>query len=277
MLIDDKIIQNNVQLALQEDIGAGDITALLIDADNKLDAMLICREQAVLCGQDWFEQAFLQLDPSVQINWLVRDSDQVSAGQNICRIQGNARAMLSAERSAINFLQTLSATATVTRKYQQLIKTTACRILDTRKTIPGLRLAQKYAVSCGGGMNHRIGLFDAFLLKENHLAAAGSIQKAVERARALHPEVLLEVEVENLQQLEQALAAAVDRVLLDNFDLQQLKQAVAITQGRIELEASGNITLDNILEIAQTGIDFISIGALTKHVQAIDFSLRFTE
>ncbi len=277
MKITPQIIRENIKTSFKEDIGTGDITALLIAADSRLDVSLICREPAILCGSEWFSEAFVQLDPAIQIEWLANDGDLVSADTIVCQISGNARAILSAERTALNFLQTLSATATVTHRYQSLIAHTSCKILDTRKTIPGLRLAQKYAVKCGGGSNHRIGLFDAYLLKENHLAAAGSIAAAVAQARDLNPDALLEVEVENLSQLEQAMEAGVDRVLLDNFTIPQLKQAVSLASGNMELEASGNITLTNIEEIAQCGVDFISIGALTKHIQAIDFSLRYND
>jgi len=270
-------IISDITRSLEEDLGSGDLTAQLIAPDTQLQVRLISRENAILCGTDWFTQAFIQLDPNNHIQWLADDGDHIKADQIVCKISGNARSILSAERTAINFLQTLSATATITNFYQGLISQTRCRILDTRKTIPGLRLAQKYAVSCGGGMNHRIGLFDAFLLKENHLAAAGSMAQACKQARHLNKEALLEVEVETLEQLQQAIEAQVDRALLDNFSLEMLQQAVKINQKRIELEASGNITEKNILDIAQTGVDYISIGALTKHVRAIDFSLRFID
>jgi nicotinate-nucleotide pyrophosphorylase (carboxylating) len=269
-------IRRNVSTAVQEDVGNGDITAQLIAPETRLEMQLLCREPAVLCGTEWFNEAFLQLDPNTHIDWSATDGDSLEADQTICRLNGNARAMLTAERTALNFLQTLSGTATITHYYQSLIAHTPCKILDTRKTIPNLRLAQKYAVHCGGGMNHRIGLFDAFLLKENHLAACGSMSAAVQQARKLHPELLLEVEVENIDQLEQAIASQVDRVLLDNFDVAMLRQAVGLNAGRLKLEASGNITEQNIAKMAETGIDFISIGALTKHVHAVDFSLRFS-
>jgi nicotinate-nucleotide pyrophosphorylase (carboxylating) len=272
-----KYIVENIKASFSEDIGPGDITASLIAYDATLKVSLICRESAVLCGSQWFSQAFLQLDPDVKIHWLVSEGQLLQAGSIVCHLTGNARAILSAERTALNFLQTLSATATVTYRYQSQIADTGCKILDTRKTIPGLRLAQKYAVKCGGGANHRIGLFDAYLLKENHLAAAGSIPAAVKHARDLHPDVLLEVEVENLGQLQQAMDAGVDRVLLDNFTIDMLRQAVTLAGGRVELEASGNITMDNIREIAESGVDYISIGALTKHIHAIDFSLRYDD
>ena len=272
-----RVIKHDIAQALGEDLGSGDITAQLIDVGTQLDVLLLCREQAVLCGRDWFEAAFKQLDASITFNWFANDGDKLIADSVVCEITGNARAVLSAERTALNFLQTLSATATLTRRYQQAIAGTGCKILDTRKTIPGLRQAQKYAVTCGGGTNHRIGLFDAFLLKENHLSAAGSIASAVKRARALHPEALLEVEVETLDQLQQAVACKVDRVLLDNFSLADLRRAVELNAGTIELEASGNITLDNIRAVAECGVDYISTGALTKNVQAIDFSLRYRD
>jgi nicotinate-nucleotide pyrophosphorylase (carboxylating) len=270
-------IVENIKTSFREDMGSGDITALLIAYNAVLNVSLICREPAVLCGSQWFSQAFLQLDPEVEIEWLAREGQLLQADSVVCQLKGNARAILSAERTALNFLQTLSATATITHRYQSQIADTGCKILDTRKTIPGLRLAQKYAVKCGGGTNHRIGLFDAYLLKENHLAAAGSIQAAVQQARDSHPEVLLEVEVENLHQLQQAIDSRVDRVLLDNFSTDMLRQAVSLAEGAVELEASGNITLDNIREVAECGVDFISIGALTKHIQAIDFSLRYND
>lgn len=277
MKINHSIIQSDVTRALEEDLGQGDITALLIDESAQLKVRLLCREQAVLCGSEWFNDVFLRLDRNTDIQWRAKDGDHLQQDQIVCEVTGNARALLSAERSAINFLQTLSGTATVTNHYQNLINSTRCKILDTRKTIPGLRYAQKYAVSCGGGLNHRIGLFDAFLLKENHLAAAGGIRQAVARAREIKANALLEVEVENLEQLQQAIDAQVDRVLLDNFSEDLLREAVALNQQNVELEASGNITDQNILKVAQTGIDFISIGALTKHLRAIDFSLRFTD
>ncbi len=268
-------IIHDVELALQEDIGSGDISALLIDEGKSLTTRLLVREDAVLCGTAWFEQAFKQCDERIQLDWQAQDGDRVSADSVLCQISGPARAILTAERTALNFLQTLSGTATTTRFYVEKINQTSCRILDTRKTIPHLRLAQKYAVTCGGGMNHRIGLFDAYLIKENHLAACGSIQKAVERGRAFQPDRLLEVEVETLEQLQQAIDAKVDRALIDNFNLAEMKQAVKMTSNRIQLEASGNITDESLLSIANTGVDFISIGALTKHLRAVDFSLRF--
>ena len=268
-------IQQDIKLALAEDVGSGDISAMLIDASEQLNMQLLVREDAVLCGTAWFDEAFRQCDQSIQINWTARDGDRVIADSLLCKISGPARALLTAERTALNFLQTLSGTATTTSSYAERIQHTACRILDTRKTIPNLRRAQKYAVQCGGGMNHRIGLFDAYLIKENHLAASGSIKLATDRGRELQPDCFLEVEVENMDQLQQAIDARVDRALLDNFSIEAMKRAVALSHNRIQLEASGNITDDTLLLIAETGVDFISIGALTKHLRAIDFSLRF--
>ncbi len=268
-------IVNQVANALDEDVGSGDISAQLIDASTQLETELLVREDAVLCGTEWFDEVFRQCDASIETRWQARDGDSISANSVICKVSGPARGLLTAERSALNFLQTLSGTATVTRSYADLIRDSKCRILDTRKTIPQLRVAQKYAVLCGGGHNHRIGLFDAFLIKENHLAAAGSIAAAVARARQLHPDRLLEVEVEDLEQLRQAIDAGVERALLDNFSVQQLRAAVELNDDRLELEASGNVDRDSLVEIAASGVDFVSIGALTKHLRAIDFSLRY--
>ncbi len=264
-----------VKNALHEDLGSGDISSFSIDENTPASARLISRESALLCGCPWFDEAFAQVDASTRVNWLAEEGAPIGPDQVLCRIEGPARALLSAERTAMNFLQTLSGTATTTRRFADLIDGTGCRLLDTRKTIPGLRLAQKYAVRCGGGVNHRIGLFDAFLLKENHLIAAGGIAPAVERARALDPGKLLEVEVESLDELIQARDAGVDRILLDNFSIGDLREAVRLIDGAIELEASGDITERNIRAVAETGVDFISIGALTKHLHAIDFSMRF--
>lgn len=270
-------IKIQVQQALKEDIGSGDVTAELIPAEKHATAQLICREKAILCGCDWFETTFMILNPDIDIQWFFKECQQVNANDIICEIKGNARHILTAERTALNFLQTLSATASQTFLYADAIKETNCKILDTRKTIPGLRLAQKYAVSCGGGVNHRVGLYDMVLIKENHILAAGSITAAVTTARQQSPGLKIEVEVENLAELEEAIKNNVDRVLLDNMDVTTLKQAVALTNHRTALEASGNITLDNILSIAKTGVDFISTGAITKNINAIDFSLRFAE
>lgn len=268
-------LKNTVLTALQEDIQGLDITAELIPADQTMQMNLLCREDCILCGVDWFNESFYCLNPHISIDWSSCDSDSIKKDSVICQIEGNARNLLTAERTALNFLQTLSGTATVTRQYADLIQHTHCKILDTRKTIPGLRIAQKYAVKCGGGVNHRMGLYDAYLLKENHIAASKNITSAVTLARQLDPGTFLEVEVETLEQLEECMTAKVDRVLLDNFDIEQLKSAVAINQHATELEASGNIDQGNIVAVAETGVDFISIGAITKHVRAIDFSLRY--
>lgn len=271
----DALIREQVAAALAEDVGDGDISADLIDPGARLDTELRVREPAILCGTRWFDEAFRQCDPTIVTAWQAGDGDEIGPGSVVCRVAGPARGLLTAERTALNFLQTLSGTATATRALTRRIAHTRCRILDTRKTIPLLRRAQKYAVACGGGVNHRLGLFDAFLIKENHLAASAGIAAAAARARALHPDRLLEIEVENLAQLEQAIDAGVDRVLLDNFSPAELARAVQVNRGRVELEASGNIDADNLVEIAETGIDFVSIGALTKHLRAIDFSLRY--
>jgi nicotinate-nucleotide pyrophosphorylase (carboxylating) len=268
------LIQADVERAFAEDIGTGDATAGLLPADATASAALTCREDAVMAGIDWFNACFRQLDPQVQIEWTVRDGDRVAAGSVICRLRGKARALVTAERSALNFLQLLSGTATSTAAHVAAVAGTGVRVLDTRKTVPGLRLAQKYAVRCGGGHNHRVGLYDAILVKENHIIAAGSIKAAAEAARRLHPRLLLEIEVENLDELQQALDAGADRIMLDNFTLPLMREAVGIAKGRAELEISGNVDLSTIGEYASTGVDFISVGALTKHVRAVDLSLR---
>ena len=270
-----QLIINQAANALDEDVGSGDISAALIDAATELRTELLVREDAVLCGRDWFDEVFRQCDERIAIEWLASDGDRIAADSVVCRVTGPARGLLTAERSAINFLQTLSGTATVTRGYADLIRDTGCRLLDTRKTIPQLRIAQKYAVMCGGGTNHRMGLYDAYLIKENHLAAGGGIAATVARARSAHPDTLVEVEVESFEQLQQAIIAGVDRALLDNFTVAELRRAVDLNQGRIELEASGNINREDLRAVAETGVDFISIGGLTKHLRAIDFSLRF--
>lgn len=269
-------IQQQVSLALAEDIGSGDVTAALIPAGQQAAARVISREAAILCGRQWFEEVFRQLDTTISIEWQAADGGQIQPDQVICQIRGPARPILSGERAALNFLQTLSGTATSAYQYVEAVKGTACRILDTRKTLPTLRLAQKYAVSCGGAINHRIGLYDAILIKENHIAAAGSISAAVMQAKQQSPTLLLEVEVETLAQLEEAIAAGAQRILLDNMDIATLTRAVEIARGKIELEASGGITLANIRAIAETGVDYISIGSITKHLQAIDLSMEFT-
>jgi nicotinate-nucleotide pyrophosphorylase (carboxylating) len=270
-----QLIINQAANALDEDVGSGDISAGLIDAGVRLETELLVREDAILCGCQWFDEVFRQCDDSITTNWHAGDGDRITANSVVCQVSGPARGLLTAERSALNFLQTLSGTATLTQICADKIKHTQCKILDTRKTIPQLRVAQKYAVLCGGGSNHRIGLFDAFLIKENHLAACGGIANAVTRAREMHPQKFLEVEVEDLQQLQQAIDAGVDRVLLDNFSLSELEQAVELNNQRTELEASGNIDQHQLLDVALTGVDFISIGALTKNLRAIDFSLRY--
>ncbi len=268
-------IQSQVKLALLEDIGHQDLTADLIPADTQANARLICREDGVLCGSDWVNAVFQQLDPAIKIHWQKLDAERLSANDVICEISGAARHILTAERTALNFLQTLSATASLTRRYADELNGLPVALLDTRKTLPGFRMAQKYAVRCGGGVNHRFGLFDAILIKENHILAAGSIKAAVIQARTLHPNISVEVEVENLDELKQALNAQADIILLDNFTLTDLKQAVDLNQGPAKLEASGGISLNNIRKIAETGVDRISVGALTKDIKALDLSLRF--
>ena len=268
-------IEESVHTALLEDIGTGDITAELIDADSIALATVISRQDCVFCGMDWFEEVFRQLDESIFIEWSVEDGDRLAPDDTVCSLSGPARALLTGERTALNFIQTLSGTATTAQHYASAVAHTSTRILDTRKTLPGLRLAQKYAVACGGCENHRIGLFDAVLIKENHIAACDGIAAAVEEARFRNPDGFIEVEVENMQQLEQALQTDADRILLDNFPLDLLRQAVARNAGSKQLEASGNISLDNIAAIAETGVDYISTGAITKHVRAIDLSMRF--
>lgn len=270
-------IRKQVQQALNEDIQSGDVTAQLLPENKESRAQLICREKAILCGRDWFDSAFTVLNPEINIQWYFEDKQNIDENDIICSITGNARHILTAERTALNFLQTLSATATQTARYVKAIENTDCKILDTRKTIPGLRLAQKYAVTCGGGVNHRVGLYDMILIKENHIHAAGSITAAVKTARKIHPELKIEVEAENLDELLQAIECNVDRVLLDNMDIKTLEKAVQLADKKIPLEASGNITLDNIRSVAETGVDFISTGAITKNIKAIDFSLRFIE
>ena len=269
-------INITVALALSEDIGSGDITAGLIDTSQVSEAEVLTREQAVICGQVWVNEVFSQIDPTAVLKWMIQDGDQVPAGTVLCRIHGKTQSLLTAERTALNFLQTLSSTATRTNSLVQLVSHTDVNLLDTRKTIPGLRLAQKYAVMTGGGQNHRIGLFDAFLIKENHIAASGSIENAVRKARRLSPGTMLEVEVESLDELRLALKSSPDRILLDNFSVADIRQAVIEAGQSVELEASGDIESDrDLIEIAETGVDYISIGALTKHCRAIDLSMLF--
>jgi len=270
---DAKAVADDVRRALAEDLGGGDATAALVP-ERVVEAAIVAREAAVLCGAAWAEACFRALDPAVLVEWRHADGTRVPAGATLCRLRGQARALLSAERSALNFLQTLSGTATTTAAYVAAVAGTGAAILDTRKTVPGLRLAQKYAVRCGGGRNHRMGLYDAILVKENHIAAAGSIAAAVARARQLAPGLFLEVEVEGLDELAQALAAGVDRVLLDDFAPELLREAVQLAAGRCPLEVSGGVDLARVRGIAETGVDCISIGALTKHVRAIDLSMR---
>lgn len=268
-------LQTTVARALAEDIGTGDVTAGLIPAAKQASATVICREAAILCGTAWFNEVFRQLDPAVHIIWQHQDGERVTANAVLCTLQGSARSILSGERAALNFLQTLSATATATRRYVDLVAHTQCRILDTRKTLPGLRTAQKYAVVCGGGTNHRIGLYDRVLIKENHIMAAGSITAAIQQARQLHPGILVEVETENLQELAEATAAQADIIMLDEYSLADMREAVRITEGRIPLEASGGVSPETLVAIAETGVNFVSIGGITKHVRAVDLSMRF--
>lgn len=269
-------IRRQVSVALAEDIGSGDVTAALLDPAQLADARVISREQGILCGCAWFDEVFRQLDPQIRIDWLVSDGDQVDSDQTLCRLHGPSHALLTGERTALNFLQSLSGTATITRRYVHAMGQSTTRLLDTRKTLPGMRLAQKYAVTCGGGYNHRLGLYDMVLIKENHVAACGSIEAAVKSAMQRFPDLPIEVEVESLDELAQALTAGAHRILLDNFTLEMLKQAVSNTAGRAELEISGNVTLDNLAELARIGVDYISTGAITKHITALDLSMRIT-
>ena len=275
MIVDDTVINENVRSALKEDIGKGDITSNLIDDTTQLNACVITREFAVVSGQQWVNAVYAVIDKKIIIDWRVKDGDLVDPNQVLFTISGPARSILTGERTALNFLQCLSATATTTHRYVQCISHTKCRILDTRKTIPGLRLAQKYAVTCGGGENHRMGLYDAFLIKENHIAACGSITEAVKRAKSSLNKCPIEVEVENLDELDQAQNAGANIIMLDNFSLDLMKQAVQQRSGNVKLEASGNVSLDNIGAVAETGVDFISVGALTKNIYAIDLSMRY--
>ena len=267
-------IERDVRRALDADIGSGDVTADLLAPHATARARVITREAAMLCGCAWFDACFHALSDAVRIEWLAGDGEQVAAGALLCRIEGPARALVTAERTALNFLQALSGTATVTATFVEAIRGTRTTILDTRKTLPGMRLAQKYAVRVGGGANHRMGLYDAVLIKENHVATAGSITAAIARARALHPGLMVETEVENFSELREALAAGADRIMLDEFELQELSQAVAEVDGRVPLEVSGSVGIDRVRAIAETGVDYVSIGALTKHVRAVDLSMR---
>jgi len=268
------LVNHEVSVALTEDIGTGDLTATLILPDSHAHATIISRENAVICGIDWVNACFHQLDKNVRIKWHVSEGDKIAVGQLLCDISGNARALLSAERCALNFLQTLSAVATHTQQYVAAIAGTKAQILDTRKTLPGLRLAQKYAVTVGGGYNQRLALYDGILIKENHIATAGSIHAALEHAQELNANVSIQIEVENIDELKQALHAGATSILLDNFSLSELREAVKINHNRALLEASGNVNLETVRSIAETGVDRISIGALTKNIRAIDLSMR---
>lgn len=268
-------VQRSVAASLAEDIGTGDLTARLVQANRMARGRVITREDAILCGTAWFDAAFMALEPDASVIWHARDGERIKPGQLLCEIDASARALLTAERTGLNFVQLLSGTATMTATYVQAVAGTGAKIVDTRKTLPGLRSAQKYAVTCGGGKNHRIGLFDAYLIKENHILACGGISEAITEARRLNPGKPVEVEVESLAELEQALTAQADIVMLDNFDVPMMKEAVRLNQGRAKLEVSGNVNLHTIRRFAQTGVDFISVGALTKHVHALDLSMRF--
>ena len=269
-------VEANVSAALAEDIGSGDVTALLTPADRRASAKVISRVEAVHCGRPWFEECFRRLDPDVAINWHAEEGATIAAGTAVCIVSGPVRALLTGERTALNFLQTLSAVATVTRRYVEAVAGTRAAIVDTRKTLPGLRVAQKYAVRTGGGINHRFGLYDAVLIKENHIAAAGGVRAALEAAKRVAPTgVWTQIEVETLDQLREALAAGANMILLDNMDEAMMREAVRISAGRAQLEASGGITLDTVRAVAETGVDRISIGSLTKDIEAVDFSMRF--
>ena len=270
-----KSIDEVAYQALHEDLGDGDLTANLIPEDLQLKARLITREDAVLCGTCWFDSVFKQLDKNIDIQWHVKDGDDISENQKLCTLEGPARALLTGERTAMNFIQTLSGTATIAREYAKVLEGTTTKLLDTRKTIPGLREAQKYAVRSGGGYNHRLGLFDGILLKENHIVASGFIGKAVSAAKERYPETPVEVEVETLGELKEAIGASADIIMLDNFSLTDMRKAVVITDGRARLEASGGFDMYTLRETAETGVDYISVGALTKHIRALDLSMRF--
>ncbi len=271
-------LSDQVSRALREDIGSGDVTAELIPAPQQAQARVLCRERAVVCGAPWFDETFRQLDPAVRIDWRFAEGTSAPANSILCELTGPARPILTGERTALNFLQLLSGTATITQRYVEALSGTRCRILDTRKTVPGLRSAQKYAVRCGGGANHRMGLYDMVLIKENHIAAAGSIGAAVSAARKQVPAVRVEVEAENIDQLRQALDARAELVMLDNLDLETLRSAVALNRAHERpalLECSGGVTLERVAAIAATGVDYISVGSLTKNIDAIDLSMRF--
>lgn len=274
MAFKETMIESAVRQSLAEDIGDGDITAALIPQDKISKATIITRENVVICGIPWVDEVYRQIDSDVKINWQVKEGQSVHADTLLATLVGKSRSLLTGERTALNWLQTLSGTATLVSHYVEKLAGTKTKLLDTRKTIPGLRYAQKYAVRCGGGVNHRQGLYDAFLIKENHIASAGSIAAAVKAAQAQHSNKLIEVEVENLSQLQEALSVGVTRVLLDNFSRELIREAVQLNQGRALLEVSGNVTLESVREVAETGVDFISVGSLTKHLMAIDLSMR---
>ena len=275
-----KTIRKSVKRALREDLRDGDLTAALLPAAARATASVLVRQPMTMAGQPWFDEVFRQLDSNISVRWSAHDGDRVEAGQVICTLHGPAAAILSGERTALNFLQTLSSTATTTAAYVDAVADTGATILDTRKTIPGLRLAQKYAVRCGGGSNHRVGLYDAILIKENHILSCGGIAAAIQAARNLHGEMPVEIEVESIEEMREALSAGVERVMLDNFSLQDLHHAVEVNRDignpPAEIEASGGLTLEELQAVARAGVDFISVGALTKNVQAIDLSMRFT-
>ncbi len=273
-MVDPKIIDEDVRRFLAEDVGSGDLTALVIPEEKSAKATVVTREAMLVCGQAWVNAVFKKLDPNVEIEWQYKEGQQAFSGDVLCYLSGSARALLTGERAALNMLQTLSATASLASQFAKALEGTSTVVLDTRKTIPGLRLAQKYAVRCGGAMNHRVGLYDGILIKENHIMAAGSIKNAVSAARIVSNTVEVEVEVENIAEVKQALDAKADILLLDNFSLEQLKEAVALNNGVAKLEASGNVNLSTIRDIAKTGVDFISVGALTKNIQAVDLSMR---
>jgi nicotinate-nucleotide pyrophosphorylase (carboxylating) len=276
--LDKDAIARQVAAALAEDLGGGDVTAALVPATQTARAQIIAREKAILCGTDWVEATFKQLDPAIRLEWLAADGQPLAADKPVLRLAGLARPILTGERTALNFLQTLSATATAAHRYVEAVAGTGCRILDTRKTLPGLRLAQKYAARCGGAQNHRLGLYDMVLIKENHIIAAGSIARAIETARQTSPGIPVEVEVETLAEFDQAIAAGADVIMLDELSLEDMRAAVARNKERgskAKLEASGSVTLKTVREIALTGVDYISIGGITKHVQAVDLSMRF--
>lgn len=272
-----KDIARTVEIALDEDIGAGDVTAQLIASSSQSTAQVICRDDATFCGATWFDEVFRQLDPQITVVWEVKDGDKAAAEQIVCTVSGPSRQLMSGERTALNFIQTLSGTASLASRYAKAVHGTGVKILDTRKTLPGLRNAQKYAVLCGGCFNHRLGLYDGILIKENHIIACGSIRTAMEKAQKLSPNGFIEIEVETLPELEEALDAGAKRLLLDNMNVDSILKAVKLNAGRAKLEASGGISLENIHKIANTGVDYISVGDLTKDVKAVDFSMRLKE